>query len=325
MGASMPGGYHPPFTHVPSPNSTNGSGVMQPPGTGGGGGVGTGAPMPGGYHPPFTHVPPPNATNGSGVAHPPDVGVGVGVGVGDGADGGNHPPSTHRPPPSARNGSGVEQPPTYVIVVPGAGTPGGSQPPSKHTLPPKATNGSGVTQPPRRVSDPPEAESVPIVSLAKLNAVALLGGLKWPNTRQSETAGGDEITPSMSCALRVGALRGAPYWFSSRNRRRLPPLPVVRNVPLAGLNANEAYSPAKKLLSAMLPSETTRPLAFTSAANVPSMSHHRRMYSPVRELTAALSCSALTAGVTCVFVRMVPSAPIRANSTLLRNRGSGVK
>src|SRR5262249_36516965 len=52
--------------HRPPPSATNGSGVMQPPGVGaGGGGVGVGT-MPGGNHPPFTHVPPPKATKGSG-------------------------------------------------------------------------------------------------------------------------------------------------------------------------------------------------------------------------------------------------------------------
>ena len=83
LGAS-PGGSHPPFTHVPPPSTTNGSGVVQPPAPDAPPEVPDDVPpdvdpddpddpdelelgaSPGGSHPPFTHVPPPSTTNGSG-------------------------------------------------------------------------------------------------------------------------------------------------------------------------------------------------------------------------------------------------------------------
>jgi len=173
---TLPGGNHPPLTHVPPPSATNGSGVWQVDEVGAGGGVAAGgAPIPGGSQPPFTHVPPPIAVNGSGVAHPDgDVGGGVGGGgelpgggvplpPADVMPGGSHPPFRHVPPPIAANGSGVAHPDGDVGgggvggggELPGGGVPlppvevmpGGSHPPFTHVPPPIAANGSGVAHP----------------------------------------------------------------------------------------------------------------------------------------------------------------------------------
>lgn len=169
-------GIQPPFTQVPPPIETNGSGIVQPVLTDG---VGTGAlvdgadegvdalVMPPGIQPPFTQVPPPIETNGSGVVQPVAV-VGtaaVVVGVDAALDAlvippGIQPPFTHVPPPIETNGSGVMQLLAGIVeaglpVVGDESSPRpddvlvdtpGIQPPLTQVPPPIERNGSGVVQ-----------------------------------------------------------------------------------------------------------------------------------------------------------------------------------
>lgn len=126
-----------------------------------------------GTHPPFTHVPPPIDTKGSGIVHvlagaaTADDGTLVVVEIGADADGvvaaawpGIHPPSTHVPPPIETNGSGIVQLPVIEDEIAGtsAGTGAGLdravgvagigiQPPFTHVPPPIETKGSGVVHP----------------------------------------------------------------------------------------------------------------------------------------------------------------------------------